>query len=67
MRLVIILILFINSVSVLADALSDAKLAIRARQYERVVTLLSPLAKRGDPEAQYQLAKELFQTGKRLC
>ena len=49
--------------SVLADNLADAKLAIRMRQYDRAVTLLQPVARQGNPEAQHQLAS-MYRTGR---
>ena len=42
--------------SVEAKAMTDAKMAIRVQDYKKAVSLLKPLAKSGDEEAQYQLA-----------
>jgi TPR repeat protein len=39
-----------------AATLDDAKLAIRTQDYARAVTILKPLARKGDKQAQYQLA-----------
>ena len=39
-----------------AATLSDAKIAIRTQNFNKAVSILKPLAKKGDKEAQYQLA-----------
>jgi len=42
--------------SVEAATLSDAKIAIRTQNFSKAVSILKPLAKKGDKEAQYHLA-----------
>jgi hypothetical protein len=36
--------------------LADAKMAIRTQDFTKAVSILKPLAKNGDKEAQYQLS-----------
>ena len=39
-----------------AATLSEAKIAIRTQNFDKAVSILKPLARKGDKEAQYQLA-----------
>ena len=55
LRYILLLLLLCGSQWVLADAVDDAMLAIRVRDYTRAVHLLYPAAKAGNKEAQYQL------------
>ena len=50
--LIILLIVFAAD----AATLSDAKMAIRTRDFSKAVKILEPLSRKGDKEAQYHLA-----------
>ncbi|MBT8120169.1 MAG: SEL1-like repeat protein, partial [Gammaproteobacteria bacterium] len=52
----IILMLSMLLPEVMAATLADAKMAIRAQDYNQAVKILKPLASNGNREAQYQLA-----------
>ena len=50
------LLLFTAEVASQTATLADAKIAIRTQNFDKAVSILKPLAKKGDKEAQYQLA-----------
>jgi TPR repeat protein len=54
--LTIVCITFLLVFTVEAATLSDAKMAIRTQNFDKAVSILKPLAKKGDKQAQYQLA-----------
>ena len=52
----IVCVTFLLVLTAEAATLDDAKLAIRTQDYARAVTILKPLARKGDKQAQYQMA-----------
>jgi len=52
----IFLLTFLLAFSVQAATLADAKIAIRTQNFGKAVSILKPLASKGDRQAQYQLA-----------